>query len=146
MEQLKAITDFPKAVITNDSIEKLLKVVKPGTLAYRYLSGEELPDLEGRSERLQHKWLLTKLSFEQKYQVFEPRYRFDKVRRDKLMVFDLDPKAKKFMELVEAAGGSTLKKYDAMVRSHVGNKVYGAFVFPVLQQVEPVPGLSSYRT
>jgi len=55
---------------------------------------------------------------------------FSKPNRDILSEFtDLHPQVREYLDLVYEAGNSTLSKYDAMLRSHVNNKIYGAFVF-----------------
>ena len=55
---------------------------------------------------------------------------FGKEKRELLASFhDLHPKVKRYLDLLYEAGSSTISKYDAMLRSHVNHRIFGAFQF-----------------
>lgn len=55
---------------------------------------------------------------------------FSKYHRDLLLELeDLDPLVRRYLELIDAAGGSTVAKYQAMLRSHIDSYIYGVFMF-----------------
>ena len=93
------------------------------------LTGGKVKSITERKQR--DLWLLPRLTEEQ-LAVITPKgnLSFDKTRRGLLSTFpDLDDKVRRYLELSEEAGGSTLSKYDAMIRSNIDGRIYGAFMF-----------------
>jgi DNA polymerase len=50
-------------------------------------------------------------------------------RRELLLCDDLDDSVRSYLALVDMAGGSTIGKYEAMIRGEVEGRIHGAFLF-----------------
>lgn len=111
------------------AVELAVEVRQDVVASLTALTRGRVSSITARNER--DAWLLPKLTTEQKEAItVNGSLKFDKARRAILSAFpDLNDKARRYLELVDEAGGSTLAKYEAMLRSHVGGRIYGAFSF-----------------
>lgn len=97
------------------------------------LTDGKVSNARGRKDR--DAWFLPLLTEDQldlihEYKDGVKKLRFDQRHRAALLeADDLDPKAARFVELVEEAGGVTISKYTAMVSREVDGRLHGALMF-----------------
>lgn len=124
MRGIKVDIDFCKAAIELAEDVKL-DVIKKVSLLTNGLVTKP-------TDRKNRDAFLTPLLTEQQKKLItvNDKLSFSKDKREALYEMeDIHPDVRRYLELMFDAGTSTISKYDAILRSHINGKVYGAFVF-----------------